>query len=122
LDEKFAEELVTLTVLGQEEEEEDAFRAKGELYNTLADMYWAYTQAYTDILKVMDATGMPAIKLHLAYQDEKDVGDLPRIDPTLVGGDSDGVIQEALQAKVKGKRGRKRKQPVVEESTTDGET
>jgi hypothetical protein len=121
LDEKFAEEIVTLTVVGGEEEE-DALRAKGEVYNTLADMYWAYTQAYTDILKVMDATAMPAIKLHLAYQDEKNGGELPRIDPTLVGGDSDVVIQEALQAKVKGKRGRKHKQPVVEDSTTDGET
>lgn len=120
-DEKITKEIATLTVVGGEEEE-DALRAKGEVYNTLADMYWSYTQAYTDILKVMDATAMPAIKLHLAYQDEKDGEELPRIDPTLVGGDVDGVIQEALQAKVKGKRGRKRKQPqVVEDLTTDGE-
>lgn len=110
LDERLRRELSTITVADLCEDE-DTFRSKGESYNTLADMYWAYYGAFTASLGLMDYMSPWTLT---AVFDELDkaqqVAEALHLDSSLVDGDDmKTLIKEALEDPVKGKTGRRKK-------------
>jgi len=122
LDEAMQKEVVTLT-LWHGEHEELVFRGKGESYDRLANMYWAYHIACADALEALYPKQMSPWSLELVFQDLDEAEHKAKeieIDTSAVKAEEVGsMIKEAIEgegAQPK-KRGRKRKHPVDPDSS-----
>src|SRR5277367_200458 len=124
LDEGLKKELAILT-LWDGDEEEAIFRAKGQSYGRLTDMYWAYHLALADTLEALNPKQISPWSLESAFQKlekaEHVVQEL-KIDTSAVKAEGvDNMIKEAIEGEgaVQKKRGRKRKHPSTIEVDSD---
>ena len=122
LNEAMQKEVATLT-LWHGEHEELVFRGKGESYNGLVNMYWAYHVACADVLEALYPKQMSPWSLELVFQDLDEAEHKAKeieIDTSAVKAEEVGsMIKEAIEgegAQPK-KRGRKRKHPVDPDSS-----
>jgi hypothetical protein len=124
LDESLKKEIGNLSLWNGEAEESE-FRAKGQSYARLVDMYWAYHVAAADALEELYPKQISPWTLVSTFEDLDDAERAAakiRIDTSAVKAEGvDSMIKAAIEGDgaVQKKRGRKRKQPVEPSESED---